>query len=40
MNLLSGLHQDGLTVVMVTHEPAYAGLAQRIVEIDDGVIVH
>ena len=40
MNLLSGLHQDGLTVVMVTHEPAYAGLAQRIVEIDDGMIVH
>ncbi len=39
MGLLSELHEEGLTVVMVTHEPAYARLAERIVEIEDGLMV-
>jgi ABC-type lipoprotein export system ATPase subunit len=38
MGLLSELHEEGLTVVMVTHEPAYARLAERIVEIEDGLM--
>jgi len=40
MKLLSELHGEGLTIVMVTHEPAYADLAQRTIEIEDGKIVH
>jgi putative ABC transport system ATP-binding protein len=38
MKLLRGLNRDGLTVVMVTHEPAYTRFADRILEIDDGAI--
>lgn len=40
MELLAKLHQDGLSIVMVTHEPTYANLAQRRIEIEDGRIVH
>lgn len=39
MGLLTRFHKDGLSIVMVTHEPDYARLAQRIVEIEDGEIV-
>jgi putative ABC transport system ATP-binding protein len=39
MQLLSELHQDGLSVVMVTHDPEYARLAQRTVIIEDGLMV-
>ncbi|MDX9895412.1 MAG: ABC transporter ATP-binding protein [Desulfofustis sp.] len=39
MGLLSELHNDGLTVVMVTHDPVYAGMAARSVYLEDGVIV-
>lgn len=39
MELLSELHKDGLAVVMVTHDPAYAKMAERSVHIEDGVIV-
>lgn len=39
MDLLSSLNQEGLTIVMVTHEPAYAALAGRIIELEDGRIV-
>lgn len=38
MELLAGFHREGLSILMVTHEPAYAALAQRIIEIDDGRI--
>lgn len=38
MGLLSELHQEGLTVVMVTHDPAYARLAERSVLMEDGAI--
>lgn len=38
MDILKGLNADGLTVVMVTHEPAYAAMAGRVVEIEDGRI--
>ena len=40
MRLLAELHEEGLTIVMVTHEPAYARLARRTIEIEDGRIVH
>jgi putative ABC transport system ATP-binding protein len=39
MELLCDLNADGLTTVMVTHEPASAAMAQRIVEMEDGRIV-
>ncbi len=39
MNLLEELNDDGLTVVMVTHEPTYAKRADRVVELSDGVMV-
>ena len=40
MALLGELNGEGLTVVMVTHEPVYAALAERIVHIEDGKVVH
>ena len=40
MELLAELHAEGLTIVMVTHEPTYAQLARRTIEIEDGGIVH
>jgi putative ABC transport system ATP-binding protein len=39
MALLSDLHREGLSVVMVTHDPSYARMAERTVHIEDGVIV-
>ncbi|EKD35541.1 MAG: ABC transporter related protein [uncultured bacterium] len=37
MELLAGLHQDGMSLVMVTHEPEYAKLSERTVVIEDGM---
>jgi putative ABC transport system ATP-binding protein len=39
MEILQELNTDGLTVVMVTHEPGYAAKAEKIVEIQDGLIL-
>jgi putative ABC transport system ATP-binding protein len=39
MQLLAGLHAEGATVVMVTHSPAYADYAQRVIHLFDGHIV-
>jgi len=36
MDLLRELNAEGITVVMVTHEPRYASMASRVVEIEDG----
>lgn len=38
LDLLKERHQRGLTIVMVTHDPAVAGYADRIVRLDDGKI--
>lgn len=38
MDLLSGVHQDGMTVVLVTHEPDIAARSQRIIRLRDGQI--
>jgi putative ABC transport system ATP-binding protein len=39
MNLLGELHRAGATICMVTHDPRYAGLANRRVRLLDGRIV-
>ena len=41
MRLFHHLHQEqGLTIIMVTHEPDIAAHAQRVVHIRDGQVVH
>ncbi|MBN1271683.1 MAG: ABC transporter ATP-binding protein [Candidatus Aminicenantes bacterium] len=39
MKLMSELHENGTTIVMVTHSPAYAEYSQRIIHLFDGHIV-
>lgn len=39
MDLLAGLHNEGLTIVMITHSPELAGRASRRVRIIDGRLV-
>jgi putative ABC transport system ATP-binding protein len=39
MELLEGIHRDGATIVMVTHDPELAARAQRNVHIIDGQVV-
>lgn len=39
MDLLTNLHQQGQTIVMVTHEEDIAAYAQRIIRMKDGVVV-
>ena len=39
MELFCGLHEQGITVVLVTHDPAIAKYAQRVVTFADGNIV-
>jgi len=38
MDIFRGLHDQGMTIVMVTHDPDVAAQCQRIVHIKDGVI--
>jgi putative ABC transport system ATP-binding protein len=39
MNILSGLNEAGATIIMVTHSPSHADLAQRQIDMLDGRIV-
>lgn len=39
MNLLTTLHQQGQTIVMVTHEEDIAAYAQRIIRMKDGIVI-
>lgn len=39
MVLLNELHRNGLTLVLVTHDPAVGGQAQRMIRMRDGSIV-
>jgi len=39
MAMLGALNQTGTTIVMVTHSPAYAEYAQRVVHLFDGQII-
>lgn len=38
MELISSLHQQGKTIIMVTHEPEVARYAQRIIYLKDGIV--
>jgi putative ABC transport system ATP-binding protein len=39
MAILARLHAEGLTIVLVTHDPNVAGWTQRIVRLHDGAVV-
>ncbi|HEY4488524.1 MAG TPA: ABC transporter ATP-binding protein, partial [Candidatus Paceibacterota bacterium] len=39
MELFKKLHENGQTLVMVTHEEEYGQMADRIIRIDDGRII-
>jgi macrolide transport system ATP-binding/permease protein len=39
MNILQELHAEGLTVVLVTHEPSIAANADRTIRMQDGLVV-
>jgi putative ABC transport system ATP-binding protein len=39
MELLQGMHRDGATICMVTHDPRYSLQAERTVHLFDGRIV-
>jgi putative ABC transport system ATP-binding protein len=39
MELLHGLNDEGMTIVMVTHSPDCAGYARRIMRVADGKLV-
>ncbi len=39
MDALTGVHDDGRTIVMVTHDPACAARADRVVYLRDGLLV-
>ena len=38
LGLVDELHAHGLTIVVITHDPAIAGLAQRHLQISDGIV--
>ena len=39
MNIFSGLHDQGITVILVTHEPEIATWSQRVLRFRDGQII-
>jgi putative ABC transport system ATP-binding protein len=39
MDIFLDLHRGGQTIIMVTHEPEYGKMAEKIVRIDDGKIL-
>ncbi|MCU0645971.1 MAG: ABC transporter ATP-binding protein [bacterium] len=39
MSMMAKLHEEGTTIIMVTHSPAYSEYAQRVVHLFDGHIV-
>jgi ABC-type lipoprotein export system ATPase subunit len=39
LDLLKKRHDAGLTIVMVTHDPAVAEYADRVVQLEDGRVV-
>ena len=39
MELLTNLHADGSTIVMVTHNPEFFDYTERVVQLMDGRII-
>jgi macrolide transport system ATP-binding/permease protein len=39
MELLAELHREGLTIILVTHDPTVAALADRLITVRDGELV-
>jgi putative ABC transport system ATP-binding protein len=39
MDILTGLHKDGKTVILVTHDPKIAEYAHRTIQLEDGRVV-
>ncbi len=39
MEIIKKLHKDGITILMVTHEPDYALRAERVITLSDGKVV-
>ncbi|MBP6115351.1 MAG: MacB family efflux pump subunit [Neisseriaceae bacterium] len=39
LDILTDLHQQGHTIILVTHDPRIANYANRVIEIKDGVII-
>jgi len=39
MGMLTELNENGTTIVMVTHSPAYAEYAHRVIHLFDGSVV-
>ncbi|KKQ83678.1 MAG: ABC transporter, ATP-binding protein [Parcubacteria group bacterium GW2011_GWB1_38_8] len=39
MQLFKEVHEQGQTIIMVTHEEMYSRLAERIIQLDDGKII-
>lgn len=39
MGILQSLHEQGLTIVLVTHDPNVAARAERIVRLHDGLVI-
>jgi putative ABC transport system ATP-binding protein len=38
MELLQQVNREGMTIVMVTHDPEMASMSQKIIKIRDGII--
>jgi putative ABC transport system ATP-binding protein len=39
MDVLEGMNAEGLTLIVVTHDPAMAGRANRALLMEDGLVV-
>lgn len=39
MEVFDGLHRDGRTLIMITHDPRIAGACGRRIELEDGLII-
>ena len=39
MNILNGLHREGRTIILITHDNEIANTAQRLIRISDGKLI-